>query len=109
MPNAFVSINPASERAQHWLTVFGRLDEIPVKGGLPTSAVLPGFDTPQPVYLMDLTRITNEETGRLVRNLAQRFNEPQNAVAFELGAHGCPILAADVSFHTTVTRASRYD
>jgi len=101
MANAFVSIRAESERAKHWQAVFGRLDNIPVTGWLPSRATLPGFNRPQLVYMLDLTKCTEAELAHLVVNLAERFNLSPLVVQAELPRFGCPILADDVIFHTT--------
>jgi hypothetical protein len=83
------------ERAAAFERVFGTA-KVPVLSFLPELAALPGFDEPQPVYLIDLTWVVREgHRGALVGFLAGRFGLPRELVDADLELYGMPILAAD--------------
>jgi hypothetical protein len=83
------------ERAGSFERVFGTA-KVPVLSFLPELADLPGFDEPQPVYLIDLTWVAHEgHRDALVEFLAARFGLPRETVDADLELYGMPILAAD--------------
>lgn len=89
-----ISLNPANVRAADFHQVFGRLSVIPVQTYLPIRAHVPGQYNAQ-VYLLDLSRLTSDESLRLVEHLARRFGLSPAEVTAALAHEGCPILAQD--------------
>ncbi len=80
-------------RARDFEAVYGTTC-VPVLSPVPGPTILPGFDDPQLVYLLDLTWV--DEVGRreqLIDYIAQRFGQNRAAVAQGLDAEGMPILA----------------
>jgi len=84
------------ERKAFWESIFNG-DTVPVISFVPEWANLPGYDEPQPVYMLDLKAITAEQRKRLIKALARRFGIPEETVAQKLEEHGVPILASDVT------------
>jgi len=91
------------ERKVFWEEIFG-IDEVPITSIIPHSANLPGFDTPQAVYLLDLKAITLEQREKLINAIARKFKIPENEVAQELDKQGVPILASDLLVSTSDRR-----
>jgi hypothetical protein len=66
---------------------------------VPTMALLPGFDKPQPVYMLDLEWAKREgHRARLVAFISERFGIPADDVERELDERGVPILARDCTY-----------
>jgi len=93
-------IRPGSDRAALWQAVFGGL-EVPVVSFLPQSVTLPGYDEPQPVYMLDLKALSDEQRFRLIQALADKFCVLEGEVESSLDEHGVPILVTDVSVSST--------
>lgn len=91
-----VTLDTTSRRAAAFQRVFGRL-EVCVQSPIPLLAILPGFDAPQAVFLLDLSLITPDERGRLVEWLAERFGLPAEEINSRLEMEGLPILASECS------------
>jgi hypothetical protein len=88
------------ERKIFWESVFSN-DRVPIVSFVPQMAVLPGFNEPQKIYMLDLKAITDECRQRLVQAIAKKFGIPASEVARDLDSHGVPILASDVSVMST--------
>ena len=56
------------------------------------AAELPGRPA-APVYMLDLSLITDEQRHALIRYIADKFQIPIGEVAVTLDMHGVPILA----------------
>lgn len=88
------TIREGSAREQDWLDVFGA-NEVTLKSPLPHLASAPGV--PKALFFdLDLAALTDEQRGRLIAHLAQRFQVPEQEVAQDLDQEGCPILDEDV-------------
>jgi len=88
------------ERRAFWERVFGK-DQVPIVSFVPQAAKLPGFDEPQLVYMLDLKAISEEQRGRLVEAIAEKFEIAADVVNDTLDEHGVPILMSDVSVSST--------
>lgn len=100
-----VLIHEGTERAKNFMDVFGRL-EVNVVSFIPITVNVPGFDEPQPVYLLDLALITMHERARLIHNLAERFSIDPADVENLIDVMGVPILASDCTL--TVANPQRW-
>lgn len=85
-------VDKHTERGTAWKYIFGRFD-VCIVSPQPQLAELPGFDEPQPVYLIDLDLLTSQEMNRLVYYLSGKFSQPPEQVRQEIKKHGVPILA----------------
>lgn len=100
-----VLIHEGTERAKNFMEVFGRL-EVNVMGIIPTMVNVPGFDKPQPAYMLDLAMITTAERTRLVNHLAARFQIDAAEVELLIDTMGVPILAQECTL--TVENPQRW-
>jgi len=89
------TIVESSPRAADWQKIFGRLNDIPLQGPLPTFANLPG-EPNMPIYLLDLSAITLDERSRMIDHIVTRFNLLRADVERDLDAQGMPILVDDI-------------
>jgi hypothetical protein len=71
---------------------------MPIQGEA-TFARLAGSE-PQPVYLIDLTRLTTAERERLITLTMETFNVPRQAVEEQLADKGFPVRASQVESAT---------
>lgn len=100
LPLPTLSIAAHSPRAQNFLNIFERLDNIPIKSWTPLKAELSAISQsalralPQSalVYELDLERITPDEHRRLTQFVAVRFNETAHEVAKVIATNGFPII-----------------
>jgi hypothetical protein len=82
-------------RAEDFRAVFGTAT-VPVTSPWPVPAELPGMDSPQPVYLIDLGWVSKQgHRAALVRHLARKFGLTVASVDADLDQVGMPILAHD--------------
>jgi len=89
------TIHETSPRASDWMHVFGRLNDIPLRGPFAIKVNVPGRSSVS-AYLLDVSLLTAEERLRLVNHIANRFNLPPAEVDRDLDAQGVPVLAEDV-------------
>lgn len=85
------------ERQADFERVFGTA-VVPVMGPAQHTAILPGFDESQLVYLLDLEWV--REQGRwnqLVGFICGRFDQTREFVEAHLDEMGMPILASDTT------------
>lgn len=92
MARDFVLTIHDSERAAVAERVYGS-PSVCVKSPFPQHASLPGFDTPQLVYELDLALLTPEQRERLVLYIAETFDYAPEEVRQSLDQEGFPILA----------------
>lgn len=96
-----VSVTNPPERVRQFVEVFGT-NTVPVKGIIPVSANLPDFETPVPVYLLDLDKITPEQRARLVDQMVERFKEHPDEIREALNTEGMPIIAEGTTLITNI-------
>jgi hypothetical protein len=84
-------VTVVGERGDWWESMLGTRT-VPVTGSLPSLASLPGFDQPQPVYMLDLDAYGAEERETLAREVGGKFGLPLEEARREL-EYGMPILA----------------
>lgn len=82
------------ERAAFWGPIFP--DGIPITNIIPTLQNLQGFKEPQPAYMLDLNKITDDQRRKLIGKLARKFHHSFRFVDENLRAFGVPILADQV-------------
>nr|MBF6615045.1 hypothetical protein [Chloroflexota bacterium] len=88
-----VTLTHGSERDREWMEVFGT-DTLAVLSPIPHWAHLPGFDSPQLVYMLDLAETTEEQRARMTAFAAAKFGVPLDEARELLRAgHGVPVLA----------------
>lgn len=91
-------ISQQSPRYQEWLAVFGTT-EIPIVNILvPNKANVLGQI--RDVYMLDLRKLTEEQTERLIAHIARKFNVNIAEVRRDLHQHGVPLLAEDLIITT---------
>lgn len=92
------------ERRKEWMEYFGT-DTVPVKNLFPVRAEVCGKE--KLVYLMDLEKLSNEQRERMIKYIAEKFEDEikdeeiythESAEAYvreQLDEKGVPILADD--------------
>lgn len=88
-------LSETSPRYEAWQRVFGST-MVELEAPVPHLAELPGVGR-RPIYKLKLSALRGDQRARLVDFLCERFQLPIDEVLVELEAHGCPILADDVS------------
>lgn len=95
-------LNPRGPNYANWQHVLGPgQSEIPLLRPAEVKASLEPYknfepEANVPVYLVDLSRFTREQTDRLVVFLAQKFGAPPDEVKAEIARAGFPIRSVDV-------------
>jgi len=87
-----VTIN--GPRGNEWERIAGTR-RFAVTSPIPFLAHLPGFDEPQPVYLVDLAELDPATLARIVSHLGEKFALTAEEAYAELCAVGIPIWAED--------------
>jgi len=96
MSKDFILIfKPESERGKEFKRLFGR-DEFNIVSFIPELVIIPGFEEPQPCFMLDLKFLNSRERLKLVTYIANKFNLPPMEVDQDLEEEGCPILDQDV-------------
>jgi len=87
------------ERKMFWESIFDS-DTVPIESILPTCVSVPGRSDVN-AYMLDLDAITEEQRGRLVAGLAQKFGLDEAFVEAEIDRQGVPILCEHVMMMCT--------
>ena len=101
-----VTIHDSSERADMWQRIFGTLT-VPVESAIGDWVFLPNFDEPQKVYKLKMSEISDEEYGKLVDEIAKKFDAPRSEVQLSFEIQGLPILADECTL--TINRPYKWD
>lgn len=84
------------ERGAEWERVAGTR-RFPVRSPIPALAALPGYQTPQRVYLLALDQVEPSRRARILVHLAVKFGLNEAEAAAEIAQAGIPILADQCS------------
>jgi hypothetical protein len=87
------TLNPSSPRYHDWCAVL-QADSVPLKSPAECQATL--GDESARVYLLDVPRLTEEQSERLAGHLARKFNVATEIVILQLESQGLPIRVEDV-------------
>lgn len=79
-----------------FLQIFSRLHSIPITSWFPAPVILPGFDVPQPAFMLDLARLTPHERRQLTQHIAAVLHLATDDAAAHLETSGVPLLAKSV-------------
>lgn len=88
-------LSTASPRYADWLKVFGT-NAVQVMSPLPSMIELPN-KTIELAYVVELTSLAPPVLAKLTRFLADRFGLDEDELNREIGQHGVPILAKDIT------------
>lgn len=96
----WATIGKQDPRSQHWQPVFGSTT-IPIQSPIPQKANLPGYDTPQTVYMLALHALDYDIVNRIIEHIANQFNLPYETVQHQLYTKGVPLLAQNLTITIT--------
>ena len=87
-----LAIAAHSPRADNFMRIFGRLNNIPIKTWTPVKAQLGELPMHALVYELDLERITADERRQLVLFIGVRYNADTTEIEKALALEGFPIV-----------------
>lgn len=91
------TLDPACPAAQWWLTIVGTLN-VPLKSPVPQLAVGANGPEPQQVYMVDISRLTDQEIEGICKVMSAKHSVPLDEVRAGIREeHGLPILAEHVT------------
>lgn len=103
MPNLQypIAVVNAEPRKSLFEKIYGT-NRIPVKTIMPFKAVLPDFDTPQEVLMLDFNRLTDQQIRNLADYVAEAFGQERKGLEGHLMRVGFPILANGLDVATSL-------
>lgn len=84
------------EQRAWWTEAFGDVT-VPIRDPLPHYALLPGFPTPQLVFLLDFPALAPEIQQRAIHVVAKRWKYDEDELWEDVARSGFPLLATPFS------------